>query len=590
MRQPPASRSIGPHPGAGGLPAKDDPLLVQGLLLGLVVVLAACGGLQTSPSADDSEGASAPPALTGGTVRIGVGGSAEDLNPGMGESAADHTLYDLIYDTPIAVTSDGEYVPELATEWEVADDGVTWTLTIRDDATFHDGVPLTAEDVAYTVQLYKDTEAFRSLRAYTAIYETIEATDATHIQLTTATPIGNFESTMASIYVLPQHIWEAEADPVAFLNEEMIGSGPFRLEEHRHGEFTELAANNDYWNGRPNVDGVILHTYSNADARVRALTGGDVDAITEFPITAITALRGTENVHVQVANVGAGGSLRDIFFNMVAPENCPTEEGAVCSGHTALQDVHVRRALATAVNKREIIDVAYLGEATAGLSLVPIGLGDYYAGEVEDYAYDPAAAADLLEEAGYTDSDGNGVRECLAEQDCSASDGELRFHFHYADVIDIAPSEAELLHGMWADIGVQIEIQSLDPDTMMRICCPMYDYDIMLWGWGSAPDPSFLLSVALCAEIPTGFSETGYCNPEYDELFDQQAVETDRAARIGIIHEMQEILVRDVPYIIPYYQKEIQAWRTDAFVGWPEIDPTLGLEDPTSLAAISRAP
>jgi peptide/nickel transport system substrate-binding protein len=561
----------------------------------LVIFLAACGGQAVSPSVDGSGGASPGPALTGGTVRIGIGGSASELNPGNGELAEDYALYELMYDTPIAVTADGEYVPELATEWEVSEDGLTWTLTIREDATFHDGEPLTAEDVAYTIQLYRDTEDFLFLPSYVAVYEAIVATDETHVELTTAEPIGNFESTMAFIYVLPKHIWEAEEDPVAFANEEMIGSGPFSLSEHRRGEFTELAANTEYWNGRPNVDGVIFQTFSNADARVQALTSGDVDAINEFPVTAITALRGAENVHVQVSDVGAGGSLRDVFFNMVDPENCPTAEetgdaAGVCSGHPALQDVTVRRALATAIDKQQIIDVAHLGEATPGLSLVPPGLGAYYASEVEDYPYDPAAAAALLEDAGYVDSDGNGVRECLADQDCSASDGELRFRFHYADDIDTAPREAELLQGMWAEIGVQIAIQGLDPDTLTSICCPAFDYDIMLWGWGSDPDASFLLGVALCSEVPTGFSETGYCNPEYDELYDQQAVETDQEARIAIIHEMQEILVRDVPYIIPYYQKEIQAWRTDTFVGWPEIDPTLGLEDPSSLVAISRAP
>jgi peptide/nickel transport system substrate-binding protein len=556
----------------------------------LALVLAGCGGMQPSPAFDSSEGASASQVLTGGTVRIGVGSSANALNPGIGESAADHALYRLVYDTPIAVTSSGQYVARLATEWEVSDDGVTWTLTIRGDATFHDGVPLTAEDVAYSIQLYKDTEGFDSLQAYAAIYETIEATDATHLELTTVEPIGNFESTMASLYVLPRHIWRAVADPVAFENREMIGSGPFLLEEHRDDEVTQLAANTEYWNGRPNVDGVILRTYSDANARVQALAAGDVDAITELPATAISALTSAGNIQVQVADVGAGGSLRDIFFNMIAPENCPTDEGGVCSGHPALRDINVRRAMAMALDKREIIDVAHLGEATPGLSLVPIGLGDFFAREVEDYAYDPVAARSLLEEGGYTDGDRNGVRECLADQDCTASDGELRFRFHYADVIEVAPREAELLRTMWADIGAQIEIQSLAPEAMMRNCCPMYDYDIMLWGWGSAPDPSLLLSVALCSEIPTGFSETGYCNPDYDALYDQQAVETDRAVRVGIIHEMQEILVRDLPYIVPYYQKEIQAWRTDTFVGWPQNDPTLGLEDPSSLVVVSRAP
>jgi peptide/nickel transport system substrate-binding protein len=136
---------------------------------------------------------------------------------------------------------------------------------------------------------------------------------------------------------------------------------------------------------------------------------------------------------------------------------------------------------------------------------------------------------------------------------------------------------------MWAEIGVAIEIQGLDPDTLTSVCCPSFDYDIMLWGWGSDPDPAFLLGVALCDEIASGFSETGYCNPEFDELYAAQGVETDPEARTEMIHEMQRILVEDVPYIIPYYEVSVQAWRTDTFTGWLDVDPTLGLEDVSSL-------
>ena len=162
--------------------------------------------------------------------------------------------------------------------------------------------------------------------------------------------------------------------------------------------------------------------------------------------------------------------------------------------------------------------MATLGTAAPGLSMVPPGLGDYYASEVEDYAYDVDAANALLDDAGYEDSDGDGVRECLADQECET--GDLTFRFNYADDIDTAPREAELLQGMWEQIGVAIEIQGLDADTLTSVCCPAFDYDIMLWGWGSDPDPAFLLGVALCDEIDSGFSETGYCDPEYDELYD----------------------------------------------------------------------
>lgn len=556
----------------------------------IALVLAACSGVQQTASDEpqSSDNPSTAPSdagtATGGTVRIGMAGYPDSLNPGNGVLSEAYTFYELVYDTPISVTSSGEYIPELASEWSVSDDGLTWTMTIVDGATFHDGKPLTAEDVAFTIQLYKDTEAFPFLPSYAAPFESVEATDESTVTLTTAEPLSAFEPFMAFIYVLPKHIWEAEADVVDFENAEMIGSGPFKLVEATQNESVELASNADYWGTPPNIDGAIFQKFDNADARITALTTGDIDAITEFPATAVSTLQNTENVEVHIAEIGAGGSLRDVILNVVADEDCP-EDGGVCSGHPALKDLAVRQALAHATDKQQIVDVATLGTAALGLSMVPPGLGDYYASGVEDYAYDVDAANALLDDAGYGDSDGDGVRECLADQDCET----LTFRFNYADDIDTAPREAELLQGMWAEIGVAIEIQGLDADALTSVCCPSFDYDVMLWGWGSDPDPAFLLGVALCTEIDSGFSETGYCNPEYDARYDAQAVELDHTARVEQIIEMQQILIDDVPYIIPYYQKEIEVWRTDTFTGWLADDPTLGLDDPSSLIVIRPA-
>ena len=554
------------------------------LLAALALALAACGaGPATSPS---GSGAAAPTdagTATGGTVRVASGGSPDSLNPGNGLLSESYDLYEMVYDTPIGMTADGEYVPELATSWEVSDDGLTWTMQIVEDATFHDGTPLTSEDIAYTLELYRDTADFPYMPSYPDVFTDIEAPSPTELVLTTEEPVGNFESRMLFMYVLPKHIWEAQDDPIAFENEEMIGSGPFKLTAYEQGVSIELAANTDYWNGRPNVDEVIFQTIENSDARVSALTNGDVDMITEFPATAVTALRNAENVEVYIAD-GTSGSLTDVFFNVVDPEDCPTDAGGVCTGHPALRDVSVRQALSHAMNKQELVDVALLGLGSPGLSLVPPGLGDWYASEVPDYAYDVDAANALLDEAGYEDTNGDGVRECLADQECPT--GDLTFRFMYPTDSDTGARESEMIGDMWAEVGVQIEVQGLDPDTLTSVCCPTFDYDVIRWGWGSDPDPAFLLGVALCDEISTGFSETGYCNPDFDELYVAQGVETDHDARVAQIHEMQQILMDDVPYIIPYYDQVTQAYRTDTFTGWQLGERSPGLQDVGSLAVI----
>jgi len=555
------------------------------IIAALGLLVAACTTPQSSPSAGDGSAApSGGGTATGGTLRIGMAGYPDSLNPGNGLLSEAYTMYELVYDTPLSVNAAGDYVPELATDWEVSEDGLTWTMTIREDAVFHDGEPLTAEDVAFSMQLYKDTEDFPFLPSYAAPFETIEATDATTLTLTTAEPLANFEGSLAFIYVLPMHIWEGVEDVVEFGNDDMIGSGPFKLAEASQGEFVELESNAEYWATPANIDGIIFQVFGTDDARVTALTTGQIDAIVDVPYTSITTLQNTENVTVHIADVAAGGSLTDIMFNMTADADCPPDDG-VCSGHPALKDLEVRRALSMATDKQQLITVATLGTGSPGLSLVPPGLGDFYASEVADHPFDVDAANAALDEAGYADSDGDGVRECLADQDCET----LTFRLNYPADATTGAAESELLGEMWADVGVQLQVQVLDPDALTAVCCPAFDYDVIMWGWGSDPDPAFLLGVGLCSEIPTGFSETGYCNPEYDDLYDAQAVETDRDARVDLIHQMQQMLVDDVPYIIPYYYPSIAAWRTDTFTGWLETDPTLGIEDQSNLIVLRPA-
>ncbi len=130
------------------------------------------------------------------------------------------------------------------------------------------------------------------------------------------------------------------------------------------------------------------------------------------------------------------------------------------------------------------------------------------------------------------------------------------------------------------------ELQALDADALTSVCCPTFDFDVILWGWGSDPDPSFLLSVMTTDEIPTGNSETGYSNPEYDALYLDQAVELDKDARIEKVWEMQRIVFDDIVYLIPFYAQAVQAYRTDRFTGWQTDAGKVALEDPSSLLVI----
>jgi peptide/nickel transport system substrate-binding protein len=523
------------------------------------------------------ESAAAEPAV----LRVGWPGSPDTLNPAAALLSESYILFELTYEGMFDLQLDGTFTPSLAESFEMSEDGTVWTFHLRPDLKFHDGEPLTAADVVFSYKFYQSHEDFPYLNGYTVSFADVAAPDDRTVVLTLTEPIPNLESQLFLLYVLPEHIWAAYTEGSAateFQNLQLIGSGPFRLVEYKQNEFARLAAVKDHFLTPPKIDEIIFQTFANDDAMVQALQTGQVDMVTEVPVTTVPALRNAENVAV-VAGPPLAPGLRDIIFNQIDPANCPPEDG-VCSGHPALRDVMVRRALAHATDKQNIIDVAVLGQGTPGYTLIPDGLGVWFNDTLEDYAFDIALANQLLDEAGYADADGDGVR------DMPDGSRPLVFRLQWPNDLSEAPRIAELLGQMWAQIGVKTEPQAMDPDALTSVCCPAFDFDVIIWNWGSDPDPNFMLSVASSAEIPSGTSETGYSNPEYDALFAAQAVEMDFDRRREIVWQMQEIMLRDVVYVIPYYPFAVQAYRTDRFQGWITDAPKLALEDVTSLVVV----
>ncbi len=579
---------------------KSFPVIV---LLMVALLLAACAGQTPAPTEAEVVETEAPaPAATEASeveapeaeptevmpeptepvvLRIGYGGSPDTLNPGTAILSEAWAMFELVYDTMFDLNLDGTYRLSLAESYEVSDDGTVWTFKLRPGFTFHDGEPLTAQDIAFSYNFYQAHEDFPYMPVYTEYFESVEAPDDETVVITLTEAIPNMESQLVFLYVLPEHIWSQYDDPVGaveFENEEMIGTGPFKMIEYQQGEFVHLAAVKDHLLTPPKIDEVVFQTFDNMDALVQALVTGQVDMITEMPNTAVPTLRNTENVEL-VVGAPIAPEVTDIIPNQVSEENCPPDDG-VCSGHPALRDKTVRLALAYATDKQKIIDVALLGLGTPGLTLIPDGLGVFYNDSIQDFPFDIDEANRLLDEAGYLDTDGDGVREM--------PDGSnpLIFRLNWPSDHLTAPRIAELLTETWSQVGVKLEPQVLDPDALTSVCCPTFDFDIIIWGWGSDPDPGFLLSVHLTDEIPTGNSETGYSNPVFDDLYNQQATELDPDKRRDIIWEMQQILHDDVAYIIPFYAQATQAYRTDRFTGWITDQPKVALEDPTSLTVI----
>jgi peptide/nickel transport system substrate-binding protein len=492
------------------------------------------------------------------------------------------SVFNLIYDTLYEYELDGTYRLSLAESVEVSADNKVWTLKIRDGVKFHDGEPLTAEDVAFSFNFYaQHTDDFAYLPAYTTYFEKVKAIPGNKVYISLTEAIPNMESQLFGLYVLPKHIWENVADPTAATIplEQSVGSGPFKLVEYVPGKKVRLDATQTHFNYHPRVSAVEFLVYSDTSSMVQALQNKDIDLIAEVPVSAVSALSDVSGIRV-VAAPPVSPSVSDILINQMSSENCPVEEGGLCTGHPALQDKNVRLAMAHAVNKQRLIDEVTFGLADPGLTLIPRGLGAFYNSSIKDYDYDVVKANQILDKAGYLDTDGDGIREM------PGGGSPLQFRLQWPDSSPYYAAEAELLKVMWSQIGIDTTLLELTADDLTAVCCPTFDYDLILWEWGSDPDPNFLLSVMLTSEIPSGYNETGYSNPEYDRLFEKQAVEMDKESRLRLIWQMQDMVHKDVVYIIPFYSKTVQAYRSDTFRGWLIESGTLDLDAVASLSVI----
>ncbi len=532
----------------------------------IALVLSACGGGGTSKSS---------------VVRIGWSNGPDSLNPGVAWLAEAYTIYELVYDCMYDLNLDNTFKLSIADSVSASPDGMTYTYKIKQGIKWHDGQPFTAKDVAFSYNLYKEHADFPTLNSYTEHFVSSEATDDSTLVLNLDQAIPNIESRLVFLYILPEHIWKDHAEKAAeFENLEMIGTGPFKMKEYKPNEFIDLAVNEDYHAGRAKVDEVIFQVFSSPDVLVQAIKTGQVDLITELPNTSVETLKTAENVKVAVGAPFAP-NFADIILNQVAPDNCPSEaDGGVCSGHPALRDKQVRLALAYATDKNKLIDVVLVGYGTPGIALIPDGMGEWFNSSIKDFDFDITKANQILDDAGYLDANGDGIR------DMPDGSRPLTFRMNWPTSSIVAPRMAELLGEMWKQIGISLEPQAVEDDALTAKCCPALDYDIMLWGWVADPDPATLLIIPATDQIVTGYNETGYSNPRYDELYVQQGTELDHAKRVQMVWEMQKIVHDDVVYIIPFNYEQIQAYRTDRFTGWLDSETKLALEDTTSLMVI----
>lgn len=540
------------------------------ILLASLAVLGALVLATFAAAADDDDGDKV-------VLTVGLANDFDTFNPVVGVEVPDYEVWNVQYATLTdKAAADYETIPGLAESWTVSEDGKTVTYTLRDGLEWSDGTPFTAEDVVYTVNRARD-EAWLN---YTSTVQNLEArvVDDTTVEITSSVP--DPKQPALDVYILPKHVIDS-LDAKAITKWDGItnvGSGPFTLTEAKRGQFWTVTANPSYWGWEgkePPIDEVIYRLFSNADAMVAALERGEIDVAHAVPAESFEKLSTTDGI---VALQGEQGGFTEISVNGGRPEDKRVD--GIGNGNPALSDLAVRQAIAHSIDKQTLIDRVSAGLARPGTTISASANPEWIPEipEADQYTFDLAKAKQLLDGAGYEDTNGNGVREGKDGKDIVLD------YYILSDSTTAAPN-AEFVTGWLKEVGLGTTVKTVSSSRLTEII-GKGDYDLFQWGWTPFVDPDPMLSYFTCGQLsmdpdnPTNYyNDANWCSPTYDAGYKSQNVELDKATRLETVHEMLREFYASASYNVISYEGDLQAYRTDRFDGWlrqpAEIGPVL---------------
>ncbi len=488
---------------------------------------------------------------------VGNTQAAESLNVTVGALVTDYEVWNLQYATLTdKAANDFATIPGLAESWEASNNGLTYTYKLRSGLLWSDGQPLTAEDIAWTVNTSRDQEWLN----HSAVTANLTATviDPETVEITSS--VSDPKLPTMDVYIVPKHTWEnpAAGDITEYDGEDGVGSGPFVLDEHVQDQFIRMVANPNYWQGQPVIDEIILQNFTNPDAMVAALENGDIDAANNVPAGRFADLSTSPDI---VTVQGQQGGFDELSLNAGA---------GLKPGHPALLDIRVRQAINHAIDKSVIVqDVLQgLGEPALAMSPSPDPKWRPDIPVAGQFNFDLAKANQILDEAGYLDTDGDGIRQM--------PDGSNPLNFIYAirTESEVAVPISEFVIGWLKEIGIGTTTEAYDDGQLTEVI-GKGEYDMFVWGWIPFVDPDTQLwyfhsdQLSKDPEDPLNYyNDASWSNARYDELYTLQNQELDPAQRVAYVQEMLTIFYQEGAYIVLYYSPDLQAYRTDRFEGW----------------------
>jgi peptide/nickel transport system substrate-binding protein len=476
----------------------------------------------------------------GGGMTEGIVGSPRFINPVLAVSDADRDLTSLVYSGLLRATPDGEYVSDLADHYSVSPDGLTYTFVLKDNAKFHDGKPVTADDVVFTVEKVQDAAVKSPLLAnWTGVG--VAATDPKTVEFTLKSAYAPFVDNL-TLGILPKHLWQNVSDdefPFSELNTSPVGSGPFKVSSISRTpagipSSYDLSAFGEYALGKPYFSYFTLKFYQSEDAVAQALARGDVEAASGLSPATLGALPGLNVDRAQLNRVFG------VFFNQNQSE--------------VLRDLDVRRALNTSIDRQDLVSQVLQGYGTPLEGPIPPGILP----EISRPSHVDASgtttpaqkAQRMLETKGWVLGQ-DGVLTKTTGKGKDAKTVRLAFSLSTGNVPELRAA-AEYLRQQWSQMGAEVDVKIFDQGDLSQNVIRPRKYDALLFGEVVGRELDLFAFWHSSQRNDPGLNIAEYANSTADTILENLRATSDADTRVELIGKLMDELDKDVPAVFLY--------------------------------------
>ena len=482
---------------------KKKQLLSGVMALLLSASLCACGGSKTAEGTSEAAGESSEAETSntlsegtpvpGGSVVYGMTQDLASLDPHVDTDAGTRDVVFNVYEGLVKPTSDGGFIPAVASDYIISDDAKTYTFTLRDGITFHDGTPVTIEDVKYSIDRYAEIQGESS--AFSSLVDSVEVQDDKTLVVNLKESYSEFLP-MMTIAIIPQSNEDPAGNP--------IGTGPFKYVSYTPGQNLELEKYDGYWQeGVPSLDSVEFKFIADVDTAFVELQAGTID-ILKYLTSAQAETLGDDYNIVQ----GSMNLVHAMYLN---------------SAYEPLSKTEVRQALCYAVDRDAINNFIFGGKShIIGSHMIP-AMSKYYEPEAETvYSYDPEKAKELLADAGYADG----------------FDLEITVPSSYSQHVDSAQIIADEL----SQVGINVTLNQVEWSTWLQDVYKGGNFQATVIGFDGTLAPSDWLKKYVTDDAKNFMH---YSNTEYDDVFNTAYTTVDDDVKVENYKKAQMILAED---------------------------------------------